>query len=140
MGWTNPDTVHRASTGVVAPATWGDTVNDDLNYLYGDQFFTAVTFTNSWSNFGGTFASAGFRKVASRVVLRGLIKPGSLSTAAFTLPAGYRPPQDRTFFVFSGSIGSPAVGVVVITASSGAVTPTAGATVISLENIAFDTV
>ena len=32
-GFTNPDTVHRASVGAIAPAAWGDTVNDDINFL-----------------------------------------------------------------------------------------------------------
>lgn len=35
--WTNPDSVHRATAGAVAPYTWGDTVNDDLNFLAGSQ-------------------------------------------------------------------------------------------------------
>ena len=31
--FTNLDSIHRASTGVVAPAAWGDQVNDDMNVL-----------------------------------------------------------------------------------------------------------
>lgn len=31
--FTNLDTIHRATTGAVAPATWGDAVNDDMNVL-----------------------------------------------------------------------------------------------------------
>lgn len=34
---------------------------------------------------------AAYRKIANRVVLRGTIKPGKETFAAFTLPVGFRP-------------------------------------------------
>ena len=33
MSWTDPDLIHIAATGAVAPAAWGVVVNDDLNFL-----------------------------------------------------------------------------------------------------------
>jgi hypothetical protein len=33
VSWTDPDLVHIAATGAVAPAAWGVVVNDDLNFL-----------------------------------------------------------------------------------------------------------
>jgi hypothetical protein len=33
VGFTDPNTVHNPSTGGVAPASWGDTVRDDLVWL-----------------------------------------------------------------------------------------------------------
>lgn len=49
-GFTNPDTVHRASTGATAPAAWGDTVNDDINFAVsskGAQVLTTETTTTT---------------------------------------------------------------------------------------------
>jgi hypothetical protein len=31
--FVNPDTIHRPSTGAIAPTAWGDQLNDDLNNL-----------------------------------------------------------------------------------------------------------
>lgn len=54
--------------------------------------FIAPTLLNSWVNFGSGFNDAGFYKDPFGIVhLRGLIKNGTISAAAFTLPAGYRP-------------------------------------------------
>lgn len=54
--------------------------------------WTAVSFTNSWVNYGSSYAPAAYRKDAQGFVhLRGLIKSGTLGSAAFTLPAGFRP-------------------------------------------------
>jgi hypothetical protein len=33
MPYVDPQSVHNPATGTVAPATWGDTVRDDLEYL-----------------------------------------------------------------------------------------------------------
>lgn len=49
-------------------------------------------FENSWVNVGGSIPVAAFRKTADGwVELRGAIASGTLTAAAFTLPAGYRP-------------------------------------------------
>lgn len=51
-----------------------------------------ATLTNSWTNYGGTYEVASYRKMADgTVMLRGLIKTGTVGVAAFTLPVGYRP-------------------------------------------------
>ena len=33
MGYVDPNTIHNPATGTVAPASWGDTVRDDLEFL-----------------------------------------------------------------------------------------------------------
>ncbi len=49
-------------------------------------------FQNSWTNFGSGFETLAFLKDANGLVhLKGTIKGGTLTAAAFTLPAGYRP-------------------------------------------------
>lgn len=49
-------------------------------------------FLNGWINYGGIYASLGYRKDAwGRVFIRGRITGGFVDTAVFTLPEGYRP-------------------------------------------------
>ena len=64
--------------------------------------YTAPTLLNSWVNFGGTWATAGYAKDDQGVVrLKGLLKDGitALGTSIFKLPVGYRPSEDRVFSV-----------------------------------------
>jgi len=55
----------------------------------------APAFQNSWINFSsgsdGNHRAAFMRDAAGIVHLRGLIKTGTIGTAAFTLPIGFRP-------------------------------------------------
>ena len=37
MTWIDPTTIHNPTTGTIAPASWGDTINDDINYLSRDR-------------------------------------------------------------------------------------------------------
>lgn len=47
---------------------------------------------NSWVNFGGFYAPAGFRRdYLGLVYLRGMVKTGTINTTIFSLPPGYRP-------------------------------------------------
>lgn len=135
--FTNPDNIHRASVGAIAPAPWGDAVNDDINFLYGDTGWSAPTFTNSWVNWtGGSAPPAGFRLIGTRVVLRGTIASGTINTVAFTLPAGYRPTASVDFAVISnGAIGW--LGIL----TTGVVTPVSGSNVrFALDGVTFDTI
>jgi hypothetical protein len=53
-------------------------------------------FQNGWTNYDitGTWQPARFRKFPGGLVsVQGLVKSGTLDTAIFTLPAGYRPNQ-----------------------------------------------
>lgn len=123
--------------GAVLPASDLNTyLRDNLTFLYGDTSWTAPTFTNSWVDFGGTCPAAGFRLVGTRVVLRGAIKSGTINTAAFTLPAGYRPTGSVTFAVNSnGSYGAATI------TSAGVFTPAVGSNVaFNLDGISFDTI
>lgn len=57
----------------------------------------APAFTNGWSNFGGAFATAAFMRKNGVTYLRGFVKSGTIGSAIFTLPAGYRPSEQRVF-------------------------------------------
>lgn len=54
--------------------------------------FTDATLTNSWTNFGAPFYNAGYTvDPFGWVILRGVIRNGTLNTSAFTLPVNMRP-------------------------------------------------
>lgn len=79
-------------------------------------------FANAWVNFGGAEATAAFCKDAlGWVHLKGLIKTGTINTAAFTLPVGYRPTKDERFAAQSNGL----YGSLVVT-SAGVVNPATG--------------
>jgi hypothetical protein len=64
---------------------------EDLQVKVEPTNWTAVSFTNSWVNYGAGYTEAEYRKVNDRVEFRGLIKNGTIDTSAFTLPTGFRP-------------------------------------------------
>jgi hypothetical protein len=119
--YVNLDSIHRATTSAVAPAIWGDTVNDDLNVLYGDTAWTAVTFSGTWANFSTDVCH--FLKSGNQVIVEGACMSGTINTAAFTLPAGYRPSQALNF----GTVTNTGFGSIAIT-TGGVVTPATGGT------------
>lgn len=97
-----------------------------------------VGFQNSWVLYAdGTFAPptlVGFWKDALGIVhLQGMISSGTLNTAAFTLPAGYRPALNTVFPTgTSGGYGEARV------LSNGDVYPVSGGTGwFSLNGISF---
>jgi hypothetical protein len=94
-------------------------------------------FTNSWTNEGAPYHSAAFRKYPNgRVALRGAIQSGTLSTAAFTLPVGYRPPARLTFTASNFITADVAV---VDIASTGTVTIHFKNDYVDLSVVSFDT-
>ncbi|HVE81045.1 MAG TPA: hypothetical protein VNA68_02850 [Candidatus Dormibacteraeota bacterium] len=49
-------------------------------------------FLNTWTNYGGNYATVAFRKDHFGIVhLRGVTKSGTMNTGVFALPVGYRP-------------------------------------------------
>lgn len=72
------------------------------------EIWQTPTLTNGWIHYGsdgtGTYNAASYWRDSFGVVhLRGLIKSGTIAQAAFTLPAGYRPPARELFLTFSGN-------------------------------------
>jgi hypothetical protein len=53
---------------------------------------TTVGYLNGWSNFGSIYRAGAYRTDGDGIIrMTGLIAGGSLNTAAFILPAGFRP-------------------------------------------------
>lgn len=91
------------------------------------------SFTGGWTNLGSPESNTAYKRKLNVVRLRGAVKTGSLSSAAFTLPVGYRPAGQRYFAV----VANNAFGAVRIDAN-GDVVPTAGDTTwVALDNISF---
>ena len=69
----------------------------------------APTLLNSWVNFDGGYLQAGYFKDGSgRIYLQGLIKSGTVGSAAFNLPVGYRPTNQLLFCSVSYHPANPA--------------------------------
>jgi hypothetical protein len=102
----------------------------------GEAWHAVSTFTNSWANFGSGKPSASyFRDAAGIVHLKGLVKSGTIGSAAFTLPAGYRPLEDQLFAAVCGG-GSDVFGSLLVT-SAGVVTPNTGSNAYFSLNVSF---
>jgi len=100
------------------------------------EAWAAPTLTNSWVNYGSSYNGAAYRKDAQGYVhLRGLIKSGTVGSAAFTLPAGFRPGGGT---ILHATISNSAIGRVDI-ATTGTVTPASPSSNgwVSLEGITF---
>jgi hypothetical protein len=94
------------------------------------------SYTNSWVDFGGGYMAGAYMKdLMGFVHLRGLIKSGTMSTSAFTLPAGFRPSAVVLMACASaGAYGQLEVG------TGGTITPTVGLNnYVSLNGVTFDT-
>lgn len=85
--------------------------------------WTAPTMLNAWVNWGADQETVGYYLDRGRVFLKGLIKNGTMETAAFTLPLGSRPPLTQILAVLTnpnvlGRVDVMASGNVLITAPS----------------------
>lgn len=96
----SPLVYQRSMTGA---GSWNPWYRIDNNEFYNPNAWTAVTFQNSWADYGGGFQTCQYRKLGDMVQLRGLMRLGTAGTTAFTLPAGYRP---SATLIVTGGAGS----------------------------------
>jgi tetrahydromethanopterin S-methyltransferase subunit B len=91
-------------------------------------------FLNSWTNYAGGYATAGFYKDSLGIVhLRGLVKSGT-ATTIFTLPVGYRP----EYYVLFATSTDPNIYGRCDVLTTGAVVKSAGSTTwFSLDGLTF---
>ena len=135
-GWTYAETgmgvlvQGNAPSNPVSGQLWLDTTDDSdptMGGLIADSGWIVIgaagapPFQNAWTNYGSPFSTAAYRKINGVVRLRGLIASGTMSAAAFTLPAGYRPTQQWLF----GTISNSSIGRVDVT-TAGVVMPSLG--------------
>lgn len=87
----------------------------------------APAFANSWVNFGAPYSNAGYLKDALGFVhLVGMIKLGTVGSAAFVLPPGYRPGTTKTLSALSNNGTTTIIGRIDVD-SAGNVVPTSPA-------------
>lgn len=86
---------------------YGLYIDDSETIQTRNRGWIAPTLLNGWTNFGSGYETAGYYKDALGFIrLKGLIKGGTMGTAAFVLPSGYRPSYRKMFPVLtSGGIG-----------------------------------
>lgn len=72
--------------GRVGPYRW-DSDGKNLD----DTGWIPAVFENGYSNLGGGWATAGYRRINGIVYLQGLLAGGTRGLAAFTMPPGFRP-------------------------------------------------
>lgn len=64
----------------------------------------APALTNSWANYGASYANSGYSRTEDGVVsLRGMVSSGTVGAVIFTLPMGYRPVNQLVFTVITSS-------------------------------------
>lgn len=109
--WTTP--ISHATGDPIVASDFNLYVAGNANYLYGDTGWTTPSFINSWS----TPQDAAYRRVGNLAMLRGSVQGGANGSAAFVLPSGYRPTNDRRFAVWDYS--AQTVAQVYLALSSG---------------------
>jgi hypothetical protein len=93
------DHVHRGF-GVAAPLGVGSTAaavgaallaaREDHRHALDDTGWIAPALLNGWVNYGAPWAVAGYRRIGNIVLLKGLIRSGTLAQPGFIVPAGFR--------------------------------------------------
>ena len=80
---------------------WNDVTNNfAINDWYSTspiQSWQSVTYQNGWTTYSGSYNAAGYYKDRDRVYICGLVKSGTIASAIFTLPAGYRPSKHHIY-------------------------------------------
>ena len=108
------------------------------------EAWNTANLTNSWAATPGRLTPGYYREIRGdgtyRVWLRGLIKDGTIGSAAFTLPAGYIP-SAIVDLTTQYTVGGITVVCGIEVGTDGTVTPngTAGGTYVGLDGLSFDT-
>jgi hypothetical protein len=130
------DGASQTSSALSKALTFGENFNATVQKvevtLKSDQSaWASPSYLNSWTAFGGVQAPQ-YRRVGDRVDIRGAVAGGTITTTAFTLPVGCRPPATVYFPTASNNL----FGQFYID-SSGNVTPSVGSNVSVWLNCSF---
>lgn len=133
MAWTPP--ANWPTDFIPTQAFLEAQIRDNLLFLYGSAWIVPAL-SSGWQNFGGGHHWAAYKKVGTRVFLRGLIRFGPDNSTIFTLPLGYRPTAIELFY----GAGSGGVVRVDVNPDGTVVAYNGGGTFLSLAGLSFDTV
>lgn len=80
------------------------TIAKVINTNAAEGTWTEPSLVNSWVNYTGGWPNAAYMSAGDGfVIIRGLIKSGTLNAAAFTLPVGFRPTVHQMFATASNA-------------------------------------
>jgi len=124
----SPNTIWQTGIagGNLVPAALVDAFRTGLSVITVGSGGSAPNFIGLWvAAGGGTVAPSFYRDASGRVYLQGCTKSGTVGTAIFQLPAGYRPGGTVAFLTVSNNSGSLVTAQVNVD-TSGNVTPVVG--------------
>lgn len=80
-------------------------INAVLDFYLADDtgWIDFAVFANSWTNYGGGWGQAQFRRKRGIVYLRGLVKSGAALTVMLDMPVGFRPGYTQTYICWAGA-------------------------------------
>ncbi|MFH1318547.1 MAG: hypothetical protein ABIH71_05985, partial [Candidatus Omnitrophota bacterium] len=132
-------TTADVSIGSSSPQNITSNADLTISGTIAQDSWSAPSFTNSWSNFGGAFSPAGYFRDKNGIVhLRGFVNNGTIGSAMFTLPAGYRPSYQEVHIALTMTSGlAYAYGRLDIEANGAVTSKTGGNYFVSLDGITF---
>lgn len=83
---------------IISSLGWGIPITDEVNRLttvvasLQPTPWAGLTLQNGWTNYGGGYDVASYRKVGDMVQVKGTVRNGTVGQVWATLPVGYRPP------------------------------------------------
>lgn len=124
--------------GINAVTLGGKTASEFA--LSGQEAWIAPDLHNDWVNHGEGFSPAGYFKDSFGIVhLRGRVKSGIIGQAIFQLPAGYRPPYQEAYSVYSFDGENQVLARCDVDASGNVIAMAGGNSRFSLHGISFRT-
>lgn len=124
--------IRRGDNDLTDSGSTGD-IEDDTT-----DRWTAVSFQNSWTNFGSPWQEAQYRKdLSGRVWVRGIIDGGAAGSVAFNLPSGFRPPADFVVAAISSGANPPDLCRLEVDANGDVIPQNTVGTFVSLD-VSFD--
>ena len=105
--------------------TWREYVWMDTQWirarLYDDDSgWQTPTLLNGWVNYDtNAYQAARYRKIGDEVYITGLVRSGTLGTAVFNLPVGYRPLRNLHFATLCSTGGAAQLAVLEIKGTNG---------------------
>jgi hypothetical protein len=130
--------ISSVSTGMNKGLTLGANMNaieKEFDVTIPPTDWTTVSaFDNSWTTYSADWPVRYRINDDGLVTLTGMLKSGTITASAFTLPSGYRPAYNMNFAIASNG----AFGVCYVEASTGKVTPYVGSNVsFNLDTVSF---
>lgn len=127
------DTELQAGDPGVLVAT-AERLKTELDRRATKEAWITPTLQNGWTNLGGGNATAGYYKHDGRVYIKGTVTGGTVPSAVFTLPAGYRPLET---YIYGAAAAASAYARINLQADGQVIVQQGSTTWTALGNISF---